>query len=274
MLSCLYGLAKYPRFLIYESLLTFVLLLSAPTALAHEDLSPTDSVGDLEGKKYNFSLSMNAHGLFGFYDNLANQKGDPASPLDLHSAAGAYGELGFGFCSFGVSYYLDAVWSPRTTYNDDQGYSHEAGRERHGIRASYQVSIWTVHLIPEGGYVFLNEDAGIKDPEKKKPDRYYERYKDDGYNYGLSARVKLITIRKGGLWLYGRYVHDDLGTKADNYWIEIHAGGVNPEPPWLDKDRPYVKSAYFTLGGRWTQRTDGRSEWFLTLGFAVAVGLF
>jgi len=87
---------------------------------------------------------------------LANQKGDPASPLDLHSAAGAYGELGFGFRSFGVSYYLDAVWSPRTTYLDDQGYSHGAGRKRHGVKFSYQIALRRFHFIPEGGYEVLN----------------------------------------------------------------------------------------------------------------------
>jgi hypothetical protein len=41
----------------------------------------------------------------------------------------------------------------------------------------------------------------------------------------------------------------------------------------VDRERPYAESAFISLGVRWAKRTDGRSEWFLTIGYAFSIGL-
>jgi hypothetical protein len=84
----------------------------------------------------------------------------------------------------------------------------------------------------------------------------------------------LIPVKRAGLWLYGRYVHDHLEVRADNYWAEIHLWAGDLEEPPPDKWKPYFCSGYLNLGVRWTKKTDGRSETFLTLGFAMTAGIF
>lgn len=226
------------------------------------------------GRKLNVRILSDIHGGFGSYQNLSVQKGDPPSLMETGSSCGfIHFELGLGVYSWGVTYHWDRLSAPLMTYLDDQDYVHQSGRTRQGIRTFYDISFRDFQIFPEGGYVFLSEYATIQDLNRKRPDLYDERYKDEGYSYGLSARIKLVPIRKVDFWLCGRYVHDNLSIKADNYRLDIQAGGLNPDPPWVDKDRPYKESAYFFLGTRWTKKTDGRSEWFFTLGFAVSLGI-
>jgi hypothetical protein len=119
--------------------------------------------------------------------------------------------------------------------------------------------------------MFLEENASIHDVHSEKPDRYKEKFKDENYNYGLSARARIIPVLNGHLWLYGRYVHDNLDIQVDNYRIELQLGDELSESRGWVGEGINLKSFYLGLGVSWSKKTDGRSEWFITLGFTAAV---
>ena len=252
-----------------------VLLLLTRVTLAGDSAFVTDTLKHRGVKKYDFSLSMSLGGSLGSYDNLTGQTGDPPTPLGISSSAYLlYGELGIGFQSLGVSYYIHAVASPIATFIDDDGFNQFAERLRHGTKVTYEISYKSLSFVPEGGYVFLREKAAISDSRGERPDPYLEKCKDQDYSYGLSMGRKLMHIGEPELWLYGRYVHDNLDIRADNYWLGLHLPIVVCEGPSSKKWKPYMQAFCIRLGVSWTKRTDGRSDWFLRLSFAMEYGLF
>lgn len=263
------------RFLIRNLLLTFVLLLPNRGVLAQDNSSATNSLMNRVTNRYNFSFLMHLYGGLGRYDNLTLRKGYSDS-LRITGAAAKFLHLeyGFKFRSFGITYYWELLGTSDFIYSKVPGYSSGASYTRHGIRTFGELLHKRFHFLPEVGIVFLDEDAIIGDQEGNEPDLYNEERRDASYNYGFSTRLKLIPVKRAGLWLYGRYVHDHLEVRSDNYWVEIHlwAGDLEEFPP--DKWKPYLYSGYFNLGVRWTKKTDGRSETFLTLGFAMTAGIF
>lgn len=252
-------------------LVAFMLLQPAAVrgseaALASKCTTETDS--------HWLSFLYGLGGGLGSYGNLTRQRGDPPSPLETGSDAFFIDvEMGLEVFDLGISYHWGMIRSPGGTYIDDDDYGHGAGRYRHGIKAVYALRSDRFHLLPELGYVFLDESASIHDIYSERADRYKEKYKDENYSYGLSARARITPVLNAHWWLYARYVHDNLDIQVDNYRLELQLGGEESEPPeWGDHGVP-VESAYFGLGVSWSKKTDGRSEWFVTLGFTVAVRL-
>ena len=252
-------------------LVAFVLLQPAAVQ-GTEAVAESTSTIETDGHWLSFLYGLG--GGLGSYENVTRQRGDPPSPLETGSNAFFIDvEMGLEVFDLGISYHWGMIRSPGGTYIDDDDFGHGAGRYRHGIKAVYALRSDRFHLLPELGYVFLDEDASIHDVHSEKPDRYKEKYKDENHNYGLSARVRTIPVLNAHLWLYGRYVHDNLDIQVDNYRLELQLGGEESDPPeWGDHGMP-VESAYFGLGVKWSKKTDGRSEWFITLGFTVAVRL-
>ncbi|UCB51844.1 MAG: hypothetical protein JSV10_07610 [Candidatus Zixiibacteriota bacterium] len=183
------------------------------------------------------------------------------------------GEVGLQVFDLGISYHLSFLRSPGVTYTDADDYVHESAKFRRGAKAFYALRLDGFHLIPELGYVFLDEDASMHDVYSERPDRYSEEYKDEGDCYGLSVRVRIRPVLKAHWWLYGSYVHDNLDIQADNYHIALQLGDELLGPPDPGWDGPDIRSGYFSLGARWLNKTDGRSEWFVTFEFTCTIGL-
>ena len=253
-------------------LLVVFVQLEPATVRGTEAASESTSTAEADGPRLSFLCGFDA-GL-GSYENVTRQPGDPPSPLETGPDALFIDvEMGLEVFDLGISYHLGMIRSPGGTYVDDDDYGHGAGRYRHGVKAVYALRSDRFHLLPELGYVFLEESASIQDIDSERTDRYKEKYKDENYSYGLSARARTIPVLNGHLWLYGRYVHDNLDIQVDNYRLELQLGAEESDPPeWGDHGMP-VESAYFGLGVSWSKKTDGRSEWFITLGFTVAVRL-
>lgn len=182
-------------------------------------------------------------------------------------------EMGLEVFDLGISYHLSGLRSPGVTYTDADDYVHEAGRFRHGVKAVYALRSYRFHLIPELGYVFLEENASMHDVYSERADRYKEEYKDENYSYGLSARARITPVLNAHWWLYARYVHDNLDIQVDNYRLELQLGDEYSESRGSVEEGINLKSVYFGLGVSWSRKTDGRSEWFITLGVTSALRL-
>jgi hypothetical protein len=242
--------------------------------MGQEVLLAEDTLMDDSVANSRFFFLMDINGGVGGYDKLSMYTRALPSPADTSGYACFLGvEVGLKMRSVGVTYHLEALWSPIKTIFDGNNYLAQGDRIRHGVKVFSQVVREGFMVSPEGGYIFVRETARILDDSGGEIDWFSQNYKDRNYCYGLSVRAKVIPIQKDGLWLYGRYVHDHLDIMTDNYWFEAQLGGVNPDPPWVDKERPYAESAFISLGVRWAKRTDGRSEWFLTIGYAFSIGL-
>ena len=250
-----------------------ILMQLQPTAVrGTEAVAESTSTGETDRHWLSFLFGLG--GGLGSYKNLTRQRGDPPSPLEIGSYALLINaEFGLEVFDLGIAYHWDMIRSPTGTYIGDDDYGHEAGRYRHGIKAVYALRSDRFHLLPELGYVFLDEDASIHDVYSERGDRYKEEYKDENYNYGLSARARTIPVLNAHLWLYARYVHDNLEIQMDNYQLELQLGDEYSEARGSVEEGINLKSGYFGLGVSWSKKTDGRSEWFVTLGFTVAVRL-
>jgi hypothetical protein len=241
----------------------FILLLTG-TSSAKDTSFDNDSIAHSDVKKYNFILIGGFHIGVGNYENVTSQRGDTPNTLEIGSSCTNQGlEAGIGFRSLLMTYDVEYLVSPWGTSTDN---TRSASRLLQRIILCCQISTRNFQFIPEGGYVYIKEES--------KQNRYIERYNDQNYTYGLSARQRLLPIAKAGLWLYGRYVHDNLDIIADNYWFGLQLGSPDIEIPRSDKWKPYMKSAYFGLIVSWTKRTDGRSDWFLSFSFSTAFGMF
>lgn len=266
---------KLLKLLIYNFLLLLPFFLSIRSVLAQDTSLVTNTSISADKDRYRFLFLVGFHGGFGSYKNLSMQKGDPTSLMKSGSDACFFGgEAGFRIYLLGVTSHYEILSSPIATSVDREHYVHGAQRIRYGIRTFLEVPLKTLHFIPEGGYVFVREEADVYDLYGKKPDLYKERYKDRDYSYGLSVQLKLIPIRKVDFWLHGRYVHDNLDIKIDNYWIMIHALVADIDQSGGDEKTPRVESAHINLGVEWKNKTDGRSEWFLVLELGLSAGLF
>jgi hypothetical protein len=209
------------------------------------------------------------HGL-GSYQNITRQRGDPPSPVEVDSYAKSFDvEAGLEVLGLGISYDWNLIYTP--AYHGSEDYVHEAGNTRQRIKGVYALRGERFHLIPEFGYVFVNEDALIHDRGSGRPDRYLEEYKDEDYYYGLSARARFKPFLKAHWWLYARYVHDNLDIQVDNYQLGLQFGDEFSGPPDPDEKGPDLESGYFSLAVNWSKKTDGRSEWFITLGITCAI---
>lgn len=234
----------------------------------------TGSKSTTETDSHWLSFLFGLGGGLGSYKNLTSQRGDPPSSLETGSDAFLINaEFGLEVFDLGISYHWDMIRSPGGTYIDDDGYGHEAGRYRYGIKAVYALRGDRFHLLPELGYVFLDEDALIHDIYSEGADRYKEEYKDENYSYGLSARARIMPVLNAHWWLYARYVHDNLEIQMDNYQLELQLGDEYSEAGGSVEEGINLKSGYFGLGVSWSKKTDGRSEWFVSLGFRVALRL-
>ena len=250
-------------------LVAFVLL--QPAAVRGTE-AVAESTSTIETDSHWLSFLYGLGGGLGSYRNITRQRGDPPSPLETGPDALFIDvEMGLEVFDLGISYHLGMIRSPGGTYIDDDDYGHGAGRYRHGVKAVYALRSDRFHLLPELGYVFLEESASIQDIDSERADRYKEKYKDENYSYGLSARARTIPVLNGHLWLYGRYVHDDLDIQVDNYRLELQLGDEYSESQGRVEEGINLKSVYFGLGVSWSEKTDGRSEWFVTLGFTAAL---
>jgi hypothetical protein len=252
--------------------LGFVLPLR--TSLGEEADPSANPAAHQDLKRCILSVQGSFQAAVGSYANLTMQKNDPESPLHIGtSAAHLFWEAGIGFYSLGITYNVQLLRSPIVTSTDSDGFTHEAYRIHHGVKVFYQISSGDFRVTPEGGYVYLREEASIYDPTDKMPDRYNEKYKDQNYSYGLEVGHLLAPVAETELWLYGRYVHENLDIRADNYWIGLHLFASGEEVTESNKCKPYLESVHSRLGILWTKRSDGRSEWFLTLSLGAAFGL-
>lgn len=252
-------------------LVVFVLL--QPAAVRGTE-AVAESTSTIETDSHWLSFLYGLDGGLGSYRNVSRQRGDPPSPLETGSDAFLINaEIGLEVFDLGISYHWGMIRSPGGTYIGDDDYGHGAGRYRHGIKAVYALRSDRLHLLPELGYVFLDEDASIHDIYSERADRYKEEYKDENYNYGLSARARTIPVLNAHLWLYARYVHDNLDIQMDNYQLELQFGDEYSESRGWVEEGINLKSVYFGLGISWSRKTDGRSEWFITLGVTSALRL-
>lgn len=267
---------KLLKLLIYDFFLLLIFFALTRTVVAQDTSFVTDdTLINGNANKYKFSFLIGFGGGFGSYKNLSKQKGDPHSLMKSGSDACLFGgEAGFRIYLLGVTYHYEILSSPIATSVDRQGYVHGAQCIRYGIRTFLEVPLKSLHFVPEGGYVFVREEADVYDRYGKKPDLYKERYKDRNYSYGLSVQFNLIPIRKLDLWLHGSYVHDNLDIKIDNYRVMIHALVADIDQSGGDEKTPRLESAYINLGVEWKNKTDGRSEWFLVLELGLSAGLF
>jgi hypothetical protein len=248
-----------------------VLLQLQPAAVRATEAAP-ESASTTETDSHWLSFLVGAGGGLGSYRNVTRQRGDPPSPLETGSDAFFIDvELGLEVFDLGISYHWGMIRSPGGTYIDDDDYGHGAGRYRHGIKAVYALRGDRLHLLPELGYVFLDEHALIHDVHSERADRYKEKYEDENYNYGLSARARIIPVLNAHWWLYARYVHDNLDIQVDNYQLELQLGDEYSESRGWVEEGINLKSGYFGLGVSWSKKTDGRSEWFITLGFTGTI---
>jgi hypothetical protein len=254
--------------------LTFLALLLAGTGFAQDTAHARDSALHHASKKYDFTLLMSLGGALGSYHNIAMQRSHPPTPLRAGSSAYILcGELGFAFRSLALRYYAEAVESSISTYVDSEGFNHHAGRAYHGPRTSYGLSHRILDLVPELGYVFLSETAAVVDTRKERSDQYREESSDQGYSYGLSVRRRVIPGGELELLLCGRYVHDHLDIRTDNYWLGLDLLGLVYQVSGPGGFPP-MQTFRLGLSFRWTERTDGRSDRFLALSLAGTYGLF
>jgi hypothetical protein len=245
-------------------------LLQPSAALGTE--AAAESTSTNETKRQWLSLLLGFHHGLGSYENITRQRGDPPSPVEVDSYAKSFDvEAGLEVLGLGISYDWNLIYTP--AYHGSEDYVHEAGNTRQRIKGVYPLRGKRFHLIPEFGYVFVNEDALIHDRGSGRPDRYLEEYKDEDYYYGLSARARLRPVLNAHWWLYARYVHDNLGIQVDNYQLELQLGDEYPGSPDPDDEGPDLNSAYFSLAVKWSQKTDGRSAWFITIGLTGALRL-
>lgn len=260
---------------VFYALMSVVSLLTVGCVTGQE-APPTEDAGadsGVTGSKLSFLMDL--HAGLGAYDKLSMRSEElPSSTKTSSDACFLRAEVGFKSRSIGAAYHVEYLWSPVSTFVGRQEYISEGDLIHHGIRAFWLVARRNFTFAPEGSYIFVRERAWILCRSGERLDQSDQEYRDGGCCYGLSARFKVISIHKGGLWLYGRYVHDDLEIKVDSYGIEIQLGGLNLNPTQVDQKRHYAESAFFGLGIRWARRTDGRSEQFLTVSLTGAMGLF
>jgi hypothetical protein len=255
------------------ALLLLVLLQLQPASVrGTEAVAEGTSTGETDRQW--LSLLCSLRGGFGGYKNLTRGRAeDPSGPTKIGSYAGFLNpEFGLEAFGLGVSYDLNLIMSLSGTGVGEGKHDLQAGSASQRIKVVYALRCYKFHLLPEFGYVFLSEDASIYSPSDG-PGRYREEYQDQNYCYGLSARARVIPAWEFRLWLYGRYVHDNLDIQVDNYRLELQLGNEWSAPPVPGEQGPEAKSEYLGLGVSWSKKTDGRSEWFVTLGFTVAVRL-
>jgi hypothetical protein len=268
---------RFSRSIRFWCLMVFCLMLSTVGVHAEDSLQVADTVEYREPKKYILGFFYELGGYLGSYHNLAEQRDDSTNPFSMGSySKHLCAELG---CCFGSLVCLTSYieFGSAESY-DAKDYDEVANRERWGVRISCSIMQRYLHFIPEVGWVFWDEEALIYDTEKTKPDLYHEEYRDDGLSYGLASRVGIITKEvegdELGLYLYGRYVHDDVVIPADNYWMELQffARVLQPKPTPVTE--PPFYQVYLALGARWTKRTDGRSESYISLRLGGIMGIF
>lgn|GEM_PF-1507650 len=255
-------------------LMSAVSFLATPIALSQETSNAPDSLMNGYVTSSRLSFLYDLSGGLGSYDKLPMEKRTPLGKMAASSAATFLrGEAGLKIYCLGLTYHLEILWTERGRYGREE-YVRDGDRVRHGMRAFCQLAQRDFILAPEGGYTFVEEWAGVIDRSGQWLDRYDQKQKEQGYCYGLSARLKVIPFREGGaVWLYGRYVRDDMETDVDNYWIKAELGALNSDPPWVDQDPGFMEYAFLSLGVRWANRTDGRSEWFITARVEASLGL-
>lgn len=237
---------------------------------AKGDEVASDSVVTVSAHHRWLHLLFGLRGGAGSYKNISKARGEVPNPVKIGSFAVLVNpELGLEAFGFGISYDLNLLWPPYTHYIDHDDYVHEEEMLKQEIKTYYTFRSSKFHLIPELGYVFLREGAWVYDVNSEKPDLYGKEYDDNNYCYGLSVRTKIKPVSKGYLWLYTRYVHDNLNIKVDNYRLDLQLGDEDYE---IIPDNP-VTSVFMNLGVSWCKKTDGRSEWFISLELKGTFGL-
>ena len=240
-----------PRFFSFALTLVlsiFAFVLFQPTTVRGAEVA-SNNKSTVGTKNHWLSFLIGARGGLGSYTNISRQRGDPPSPMQTGSYAGFF-DIGFGLEAFGLGFSSNwnPIRSPTITYVDKDNYVHEAESSCIRIKTYYALRSNRFHLIPEFGYVYLGEGASIHDVRSKRPDRYNEVYEDKSYEYGLSARAKIIPVPNWHLWFYASYVHDNLDIKVDNYLLQLQLGDEFSGPSDVNEKGPEVKSGYFGLG--------------------------
>jgi hypothetical protein len=264
----------YTRTRVFVLVVTLIAVVLFQPAAVRGTEAAADSTSINETERNRLSLLFGLDCGLGGYKNLSKQRGDPPNPIGIGSHAFAFkAELGLEALGWGISYNFGVIAALIPTPSASAVYDRQAGSWQHRIRGAYALRRDGFHLIPESGYFFLEEYASIDDRHSDEPGPYKEKYNDRGYYYGLSARVRLKPVLRAHWWLYARYVHDNLDIKTDSYQLELQLGDEFSGPQESDEKGPDIKSAYFSLGVKWSKKTDGRSEWFITLGCTSAIRL-
>jgi hypothetical protein len=244
-----------------------VLLFAGPTSAQHTILDE-NCVSHTLVRIYKFSVLGGAYVGTGAYANITKQPGDTVKVPKITTGALTGGlEIGVGFLSFGVIYDVDGLTS-RQSYSDTNGVASQILQR---IRGVYQISYRSTQIVPEVGYVYRHEWVDTWRLLENGRIPYNRGYKDENYSYGLTLRRDVSG--EGGLWLYGRYVHDNTDIMVDSYWLGIEIGGTIDEFPKNDKWKPCAKSVHFGLIYSWAKRTDGRVDGFVSLLVDFAVGM-
>jgi hypothetical protein len=231
-----------------------------------------DSVSATEIKSSRLSLLLRLGAGYGNYENIIRQEGGLSSPVEIDSRARTYdGEIGLQVLSFRVS--LDLSFPTTLDYIADDDSTQEAYSSKERIKGVYALRKGRYHLFPEVGYVFVAEDALIFYMLSERPIYHKESYKDQGFYYGLSARVRIAPCLTEACWLYAHYTHDNLDIAADNYQLELQVGGGESGAPGPDGVASVTEFSYVGLGVKWSKKADGRSEWFIILGLSGAFRL-
>jgi hypothetical protein len=245
-------------------------LLQPSAALATEAAAESTSVAQAQSDWLSLFLGVNC-GL-GSYKNIIRRQDNLSDLVKIDPFAWTvYGEAGLEVFSLRIGCDLSFVTTIDYIADDDSVQKAYSFTKR--IKGVYAVRKEKYHLYPEAGCVFLSEDVLIFETPSDGPNHYKESYKDQGFYYGLSARVRVIRGVENHWWLYARYTHDNLDIQEDSYQLEFQGGGEYSRPSVPGDVYSEIKYVYIGLGVKWSKKSDGRSAWFITIGLSDAFRL-
>jgi hypothetical protein len=163
---------------------------------------------------------------------------------------------------------------PRTRFKD--GYKHENGLYDYGfvLRTRLLPGHYKVNFTPIGGYKWIDEGAGIYDPEGVEPDLLDSDYVDNSYFYGLGVSYSIYKSGSEDSRLIFTLIHDNLENEANKFRFEW-GGFVDllSQRMQSESDDEMFDALYFSVGVEHVRWAGGRKDWFLLVRFGVEGGL-